>query len=422
MPATPISKPPDPGTGETVSASVVQDHNRPGGGAEELEDGQRQRRFRARVATTSQVVFIVLGIVAFAYVAQAVVLPVLVACVLSMMLSPPVRWLSLRGIPTIIAAALVLGVVVVGIGLSAVNLAQPAAEWFERMPERLPQLREKFRAVLRPAARLSAAAESVETLGESEGIVTKAQPVEVKDNRMASTVFTWTGSALVGTGETVALVFLILASGNTFNQKLVQVMPTLSQKKRVLGIAREIQASVSTYLFTVGVINLGFGIVMALIFHVLGMPNAILWGAMAGMVNFIPYFGPVVGVLILGVAGLLSLETVGQGLAPAGAYLLLHLIESNVFTPMVLGRRFTLNPVVIFVVLIFFTWLWGVIGALLAVPLLVTLRVICDHFPRLRTVGAFLAASDSNTKSNLPLSESLPEEISVDRADRGTVL
>ena len=422
MPATPISKPPDPGTGETVSASVVQDHNRPGGGAEELEDGQRQRRFRARVATTSQVVFIVLGIVAFAYVAQAVVLPVLVACVLSMMLSPPVRWLSLRGIPTIIAAALVLGVVVVGIGLSAVNLAQPAAEWFERMPERLPQLREKFRAVLRPAARLSAAAESVETLGESEGIVTKAQPVEVKDNRMASTVFTWTGSALVGTGETVALVFLILASGNTFNQKLVQVMPTLSQKKRVLGIAREIQASVSTYLFTVGVINLGFGIVMALILHVLGMPNAILWGAMAGMVNFIPYFGPVVGVLILGVAGLLSLETVGQGLAPAGAYLLLHLIESNVFTPMVLGRRFTLNPVVIFVVLIFFTWLWGVIGALLAVPLLVTLRVICDHFPRLRTVGAFLAASDSNTKSNLPLSESLPEEISVDRADRGTVL
>src|SRR5262249_32106345 len=112
-------------------------------------------------------------------------------------------------------------------------------------------------------------------------------------------------------------------------------------------------SKIATYLFCVGVVNVCFGAAIALTLSLLGMPNPMMWGGVAALFNFIPYFGPVVGVLTLGAAGLLAFDTLGAALLPAGAYLLLHSIESNLVTPVVLGRRFTLNPVIIFVVLIF---------------------------------------------------------------------
>jgi predicted PurR-regulated permease PerM len=196
---------------------------------------------------------------------------------------------------------------------------------------------------------------------------------------------------LGGVAETIVLLFMLLASGDLYMEKLVEAIPAVRDKKQATQISREIQQSVSRYLFFVGTVNVAFGALVGLSLHLLGLPNAAMWGGVAACLNFIPYFGPIVGMLAVTMAGLLAFDTLGRGLLPAGAYLLLHLLEADLITPFLLGRRCALNPVVIFVSLMFFVWLWGVPGALLAVPLLVTTKAVCDRIANLSSVGELLS-------------------------------
>jgi len=343
-----------------------------------------------RIATTARIVFIVLALLAFAYLARVFVLPVLLACFAAIMLKAPVGWLRQWRLPTPLASAIVVSLFVAGLGFAVMHLGRPAVEWIASAPENFPRLKTKFQHVLRPAARLSEAASSVENLAAQE-TTKKAQPVEVKDNRVAKNVFTWTGALLTGAAETVALLFLLLASGDLFLHKLVRAMPKLRDKKQAVEITREIQQSVSTYLFSVTVINLCYGAVVAFALHLVGMPNALMWGGVAAFANFVPIIGSILGMIAVGLAGLLEFDSLGRGILPVTVYCLLHLIETYAVTPYILGRRFALNPVLIFVMLIFCSWLWGVIGALLAFPLLATAKIVCDHVPALNVLGDLLA-------------------------------
>lgn len=157
-------------------------------------------------------------------------------------------------------------------------------------------------------------------------------------------------------------------------------------------ISHEIQHNISNYLFAVSLINIGLGMVVSGGLYFLGVPNAAMWGMLVAVLNFVPYFGPVAGVILLATVGLITFDTLWKGLLPPAWYLLLHLLEANFVTPMLLGRRFTLNPVVIFVFLIFWTWLWGVPGALLSVPILVSIKVVCDRVPKLSSVSELLTS------------------------------
>jgi predicted PurR-regulated permease PerM len=347
-----------------------------------------------KIATFARLLFIVVALLAFAYFARGVVVPLLLACVGAMILTTPMRWLRHCRIPLMVAAALVVAVFVAGISFALLSLGQPAVEWLGEAPENLPRLRAKFQRVLRPAAQLSQAASTVGNLATGD-TARDAQPVEVKDTRMASTVFTWTGSLIAGTGETIALLFLLLASGDLFLLKLVRIIPRLRDKKQAVEVSRQIQQSISTYLCSVSIINICFGTVVGAAFWALGLPNAVMWGGVVAFANFIPYLGPILGMIAVGLAGLLAFDSFAQGLLPLGAYCALHLIEANVVTPLVLGKRFALNPVIIFVALIFCAFLWGVIGALLAVPLLVTLKAICERVPALSTLGELLAPHET---------------------------
>jgi predicted PurR-regulated permease PerM len=335
--------------------------------------------------------FIILSSLALAYFARSVVIPILLAWFVSMMLKPPVRWLRQCGVPIPAGAAIVVAGVVFVAGYGAVHLGEPALDWLAAAPDNLPRLRQKFRQILRPAATLREAATSVGNLSPANESGATPQPVEVKDNRVVNTVFTWTGTLLAGIGETVALLFLLLAFGEQFLNRVVRILPTLHEKKQAVEISRQIHQNVSKYLFSVAVVNVGLGVAIAIAMSILGMPNAMMWGAIAAMVNFIPYFGPVAGMLLIGVGGLLAFDTLGKGLMPSAVYLVLHVVEANWVTPVVLGRRFTLNPVIIFIALIFYIWLWGIVGALLAVPFLVTLKVVFDHIPSLSALGELLS-------------------------------
>jgi predicted PurR-regulated permease PerM len=351
----------------------------------------------ATVAKTTpvQIVLVVLGAIAFLYFTRPVLLPVFLACIAGMTLKPLIRWLSYCRIPPALSAAVVLCLLVAAIGIGFFQLGRPALTWMNEAPQHMTELRQRVQKMFPLFRRFSQAAAAVDNLGateeEKKEEQKKAPMVEMKNTRGTSSILNWTGTLLVGIGETLVLVYLLLASGDLFLQKLVHVMPTFSDKKRAVEINREIQQNISNYLFSVSLINIGLGVVVSGGLYFMGVPNAAMWGMLVAVLNFVPYFGPVAGMILLVTVGLLTFDTLWMGLLPAAWYLVLHLLEANLITPVLLGRRFTLNPVVIFVSLIFWTWLWGVPGALLSVPILVSIKVVCDRIPTLSSISELLS-------------------------------
>jgi predicted PurR-regulated permease PerM len=342
-----------------------------------------------------QLILVLLGAVPFLYFARPVLLPICLACVAAMTLKPLIRWLSYCRFPTALSAALVLSVLIGSVVAGFIQFGGPVLTWVNDAPQHMTELRQRVQKFLPPGTHFSEAAAAVSNLGATEAEKKAEQKiaptVQVKDNHSSTSIINWTGGFLVGLCETLVLLYLLLASGDLFLQKLVHVMPTLSDKKRAVDISHEIQQNISNYLFSVSLINIGIGLFVSSGFYFMGMPNALMWGILVVILNFVPYFGPVTGVVLLTAAGMLTFDTLWQGLLPPAWYLALHLLEANLITPVLLGRRFTLNPVVIFVSLIFWTMLWGVPGALLSVPILVSIKVICDRVPTMSSVSELLS-------------------------------
>ena len=363
---------------------------------------RRPRRLLVAPTTLPQygvlILLAVLGLIAFLYFAQVVVVPVALASVAGMALKPLMHFLERIHLPRLLAAVLVLGVLVAVATLGFVRLGQPAMSWVNDAPAHLEQLREKLSAVLRPAAKISQAAAAVANLGSGEESQTAAPTVEVKDKGIANTLFNWTGNLMVGVVETLVLLFLLLASGDQYLPKLVALLPVLHDTRRAVDISRQIQHYISRYLFSISLINLGLGVVVGVGFYFMDLPNPALWGTVAAILNFVPYFGPILGVGVIGMVGLLSYPKLTAGLLPPAWYLVIHLAEANLITPTILGRRFTMSPVVIFISLMFWIWLWGITGALLAVPILVSIKVICERVEALAPVGHLLGGKAARAR------------------------
>jgi len=340
--------------------------------------------------------------VAFLYFARPVILPIFLACVGGMTLKPLIRWLSQYHIPPAFSSAVVLLLLVAGLTVGFIQLGHPALTWLSEAPKHMTELKQKGQKLFPRVARFSQAAAAVNNLGATEEDQKKLPAVELQASRVP-TIVNWTGTFLAGLGETLVLLYLILASGDLFLQKLVRVMPTLYDKQQAVDISNEIQQQISNYLLSVSLINLGLGLIVGGGLYWLGVPNAAMWGMLIALLNFVPYFGPLAGIGLLAIVGLLTFDSLWRGLLPPAWYLLLHLLESNFITPVLLGRRFTLNPVVIFVSLIFWTWLWGLPGALLSVPILVSIKVICERVPSLSYVSELLTSESNRDIDNLEM-------------------
>jgi len=340
--------------------------------------------------TPAQIVIILLGTIAFLYLARPVVLPIVLACVAAMTLKPFIRWSSYCHIPPALSAAVVLGFLVAAIGIGFVQLGRPALTWMNEAPQHMAEVRQRVQKMFPRLTRFSRAAAAVNDLGATPEDAKTAPTVELKTSRIPTSLINQTGTFVAGIGETLVLLYMLLASGDLFLQKLVRVMPTLREKKRAVEISHEIQQNITHYLCSVSLINLGLGMVVSGGLYFMDVPNAAMWGLLVALLNFVPYFGPGAGIILLVAVGLLTFDSLWQAALPSAWYMLCHGLESNLVTPVLLGRRFTLNPVVIFVSLIFWTWLWGVPGALLSVPVLVSIKVICDRVPAMSTVSEIL--------------------------------
>ena len=334
-----------------------------------------------------------LGMLAFLYLAKPFLMPVLLALVLSFVFRPVVRVLKRMRIPQSLGALIVIVVFFGLLTMALMLLRQPAAEWLQKAPDSLHMLQMKVRDSL---ARLDRFVHLAQWFSEAseESAAPKKNLLEVQGLSVAGNVLGYTASFVTGTIEMIVLLYFLLASGDLLLRKTVAIMPSVREKQEALNLARDMEQTISRYLFTITIINLVVALFVALCLAWLDMPNPVLWGATAGLLNFVPYFGPFLMSIVLVLAGLLSFESTGRALAPAIVYLSIHAVEANLITPSILGRRLTLSPVAIFLSIMFWTWLWGMPGALLSVPLLMTIKIVCDHVKPLAPVGEFLSGDE----------------------------
>ncbi|HUP19925.1 MAG TPA: AI-2E family transporter [Gemmatimonadota bacterium] len=326
------------------------------------------------------------------YFAKSFFMPIFLATLLNFLLGPAVRGLKRIGIPQAMGSALVIFAVLGAVGYGVYRLSGPAAEWFEKAPEGLRRAELRVRQIQQPVEGVRQAAQEVEEQVEriTGGERVRPQEVKFEDGTIAGALMSRTQAFLAGAVIMLILLYFLLASGDLFLRKLVRVLPTLSDKKRAIEIARETERHVSTYLATITLINVGLGVLVAVAMHFAGMPNPVLWGVTAGLLNYVPYLGAMITVGVLTVVSVLTFEGLGRALLAPGIYVVINGLEGYLVTPTMLGRRLTLNPVVIFVGLIFWGWLWGIPGALLAVPILATFKIVCDHIEPLAPIGEFL--------------------------------
>lgn len=323
------------------------------------------------------------------YLGRSFFLPIVLALLLSFLLSPIVRGLKKLHIPEGLGAAVVVLGLLGVLGLGVYELATPAYEWVEQAPRNLRKVERKLRDFKKPVQTMSKATEQVEKMAKMAGGREPAK-VTVSTESLGQRVFSRATNLVTNGVVMFILLYFLLASGDLFLRKLIRVMPSLADKKQAVGIARQIETEVSSYLATITLINLMLGLAVWGIMSLIGLPNPLLWGVLAAVTNYVPYLGAIATIAVLAMVGFLTFEDLGQALLAPGAFIGLNFLESYLLTPMVLGRRLTLNPVVIFLGLTFWGWLWGITGAVLAVPIMVVAKIFCDHSEPLAPIGEFL--------------------------------
>lgn len=323
------------------------------------------------------------------YFGRAVIQPVVLGVFLSFLLRPVVRQLAQWKIPESAGAAIVLLIVLGTFIFGVSQLTEPTSAWMRKAPKSLQQIERKIGHMLQPTQKVTQAAEQVEQVASGTKDDT-VQQVEIKSPGLLDSVLLGARKVLGGIVITFGLLYFLLAAGNFFLRTWVENLTTLTEKKRAVAVARELTETMSKYLVTVTMINIALGLLTTLALSLLGMPNPILWGVLGGFLNYIPYLGALVGVVIIGLAALLHFDSVGYALLAPAIYWALTVLESGFITPIFLGRQLALNPVMIFLSLVFWGWLWGIPGTVLAVPILMALKVICDHSKPLAFLGKFL--------------------------------
>ena len=361
--------------------------------AEPALDPQREsEELASRSAVGWSVALIVIAVLLgfyTLYFAASLFVPIAAAVLLSMLLAPAVQFLERLHVPRLLASAVVVIGTLAFIGAGIAALAGPAQSWIEKGPESLQKMEHRLFAIRKPLEDIKKATDQLQEATEAGG---RAGPQEVRVVRPALTdlVLSGTPQAVASIISVTILVYFLLASGDVFLRKLVTVIPTFHDKKRAVEITRQIETDISFYLLNFTLVNVGLGVAMAVVTAVLGIPNPLLWGALVAVLNFVPYVGALTSMAILAMVGVQTFDSLPQALAAPAVLLVLVVISAEVITPFVLGRGLLLNPVAIFISILLWGWLWGIVGVLLAVPLLASFKIVCERVEPLHPIAEFL--------------------------------
>ncbi len=336
------------------------------------------------------------------YLTASFTLPVVFAFLFALVLSPIVRFARrrLRLWEPLTAGALVVGLVMF-LTMSFYMLSGPMAQIVMNAPQYVEAVEEQLSSVRQRLSRLQSLGQEVGSSGGSDEALApvideeEAQEVVVRSPSLIDNAATTAPQLLASAVFSLIFLFFLLSSGSLFHQKLIEAMPTFSDKKRALGIAHEIERELSRYLFTITLINACLGMAIGTMLWWIGMPSPAVFGALAFLLNFIPYIGAIIGIGLVGVIALAEFGTLGQALVPVLLYFVITSIEGQLITPMVVGRRLEMNAAAIFLSVAFWGWIWGVVGMFLAVPIMVGVKILSNYVEGLSTFGNFLASERS---------------------------
>src|SRR6266850_2642835 len=368
----------------------------------DLSDAQKaeevESRARSRVAELSEKPFdvrsialtglFILAMFYTIYFMRSILLPIVLALLLSYLLRPIVRGLDRLKIPLSVSAALLLigffGLI--GYGISV--LATPTAEWLQKAPAGFAELQRKLVPVKKSVAQVTQATGEIEKLASAN---TEIKAVEVQRHPITETLFMRTPEFIASAVLSLILLYFLLVYDQAFIAKLVKLLPTLSDKKTAVSIAHDIEAQISRYLFTVTAINVCLGVAVGTAVGLLGLRNPVMWGVMVALLNFVPYLGALTGIICMTIGAALSFDSLGYAFVFPAVYLSFGVLEGSFITPWIMGRSLTLNPVIILLSLTFWGWMWGIIGIILAVPILAAFKILCAHIKPMEPLAEFLS-------------------------------
>nr|WP_294914132.1 AI-2E family transporter [uncultured Neokomagataea sp.] len=352
------------------------------------------------------IVLAVLAVFYSLYFTAPILLPFVFAIVLNLLMLAPMRFMTQKlHLPRHLAALLLIFAMFGLVGGVATTISVPAAGWLSRVPQALPALQQKMALLRGPIdalqsdyVRLSAlfnGHHSVRVLHTNSSLGGDGAL-----SRFGSSVLAGTRDFADGFFSMLLMLFFLMTEGDTLLRRVVEIMPTFAEKRRVVQMALQIERNVSVYLVTVTIMNVLVGVLNVLQCWLTGVPNPLLWGVLAFLLNYIPIIGPLTGMVVYFVVGLFSFSSVLHALIPPLIYLFVHILEGETITPMLLARRFTLNPVFVVGSLLFWDWMWGISGAILSVPMLAVFKIICDHIEVLAPFGHILGGPPRRTLGN----------------------
>lgn len=329
-------------------------------------------------ASTPLLVLATLAVGYTLWAAQDVLLPVLLAMFFALVGNPIIRVLRKIHVPRFVGALVVLLGGMAVAGLLAQKMLPSAMDWAQQAPREMRQLAPKLRELTKPVQDANKAAESfARAAAGSQAPGRQPQVLQATADDPYRKLLA-TPRVVASLLAVVLLTFFFMVYGENLQRNAIALLPGRQQKKFTVDILHSIEREVSRYVLTISIINTVVGFVFAGVLYLLGLPlaEALLWGTMAALLNFAPYVGPLIGMVAMLLVGFISFEQPLQSMLPAIAYLVLHTIEGQIVTPIILGKRMALSPLILILALMLFGWLWGIIGLLLAVPLLVCVKLV----------------------------------------------
>lgn len=323
---------------------------------------------------------LLLALVYTASIAQDILVPMIFGAFIAMLLSPVVSALT-RIMPRFLATMVVMLALLATLIGAVSMLIEPAAEWLQQAPKTMQSLAPKLRTFMKPINAATHATDALVQIGPPTPPPPKVGLVSAGDALLQAP------RLLVKLFTVLLLCYFFLLRGDDMLRRLVELSPTLRHKRNAVLIVRAIQSDSSRYLLTTALINTALAVCTAIGLHLLGLKDPILWGVVAGIMNFIPYVGAMLMLVLFSVLGLLQFPHPGVGLLPAGFFLLLATIEGQLISPAILGARLSLSPLAILLWLMLWGWLWGVAGVMLGVPLLMCLKIFCERFDDSRWIA-----------------------------------
>ena len=332
--------------------------------------------------------FLLLAIVYTLYFAKALFMPIFLAGLAALVLRPCVRALRRLFIPETLAAAIVILTILVVFGWLILAISGPASEWIDRGPLLKLQLEQRLETLRAPLEKVQ---EVTKNIQDAAALGDDGQPtVTVEGPSLLQRIFIEAQSTIVNIMVVFVLVFFLLARGGWTYRRVSAAIDDERWREIWTDALDKIQGNLSQYLLTVGVINATLGLLTAIAMSLLGMPNPMLWGVLAGVMNFIPYAGALVTLTVITLVSILTFDNWLTLILPPLAFLILTIVEGQFVSPFVIGKQLTLDPIAVFLSVLFWGWLWGFAGMLLAVPILAAIKITIGAVESLAPLSAMI--------------------------------